>query len=214
MPLELPSLPYGYDALSPVISAQSLGNHHRNVHGGYIERLKALGHGDFSLESIMLTMRGEAHACACQAWNHTFLWQCLTPWYQTPAEGPLQHAVMARWGSFEALLQALHASAGAHFMGGWTWLVVTAAGRLDIINAADAGSPLLGGYHPLLAIDMWEHAWVPDYLGDRHKYLDRLETIINWPFVEQCFDDAVAAAQGRRPLVQFATLPQTGMPPR
>lgn len=203
MALELPSLPYAADALAPVISERSLRMHHEGVHAGYIKRLNALLEGSDqagqSLEHIMANGRGEAQACACQAWNHTFFWQCLTPWH-SPAGQLLEQAISERWGSMEAFRKAFTASAMAHFMGGWTWLVYTPQGRLDIHNAVDAGSPLLRGLSPLLAVDMWEHAWYVDFGSDRRKYLQKLWDIINWSFVEQCLDDAMATAQGKRNL--------------
>lgn len=196
MPQELPSLPYSIDALEPVISRRSLSVHHGGFHARYLERLNALGEGERSLEQIMLTQRSEAQACACQAWNHTFFWQCLTPWFQPLAETtPLHRALIARWGSFGDFQHAVRVSAMAHFMGGWTWLVVMPSGELDVQNAADAGSPILRGQTPLLAIDVWEHAWSMDYAQDRGKYIDRLWTIINWPFVAQCYNDAKTLPQ-------------------
>lgn len=201
MPLELPSLPYATDALAPVISEHNLRMHHEGVHAGYLKRLNTLLEGDDqpkrSLENIMRTGRGEAQACACQAWNHTFFWQCLTPWYHPPGQA-IEKALSAQWGSLEGFQKAFMASAMAHFMGGWTWLVYTPQGRLDIHNAVDASSPLLKGVTPLLAIDMWEHAWYVDFGSDRRKYLQKLWDIINWPFVEQCLEDAIATAEGRR----------------
>lgn len=193
MPQELPSLPYALNALAPVISQHSLAAHHGGFHARYLKRLNELGAGECSLEEIMLTQRSEAQACACQAWNHTFLWQCLTPWFQPlDKTTSFYRDLTTRWGSFEHFQSALRQSAMAHFMGGWTWLVLMPSGELDVQNAADAGSPILRGQTPLLAIDMWEHAWSSDYAEDRGKYIDRLWTIINWPFVVQCYEDAKA----------------------
>ncbi|OHV11938.1 superoxide dismutase [Kushneria phosphatilytica] len=189
MAFELPPLPYAYDALQPSISEENLRSHHEIYHRDLLRRLDRLTAGtpaeSRSLEELMLTGTGEIQACASQAWNHTFLWQCLSPWGGGMPKGQLAEAIKRQWGSFEDFQNVFERSALAHFQSGWTWLVRRADAQPDIVNISDAGSPLLRGLTPLLAIDMWEHAYYLDYRMDRYKYVQGFWKLANWAFAEQ-----------------------------
>lgn len=188
MPFELPSLPYGFDALEPHVSAQSL-RHHHDQHRRYLTRLNAHAEqAGESLEDILLSDADERRACAIEAWNHTFFWHCLSPWSVGYPADALAQAIGERWGSLEAFQDAFEQHAMAHFSSGWTWLVKSRSGALDIINTREGEHPLCQRHTPLLLIDMWEHAYYLDYRGDRYKYLQAFWHLVNWEFVAQNFE--------------------------
>jgi len=190
MAFELPELPYDKGALAPVISAETLEYHHDKHHAAYVANLNKLIEGTEyagkSLEEIITTApAGGIFNNAAQVWNHTFYFNGLSPNGSGRPDGALADAITGSFGSFDDFRASMTASAAGNFGSGWTWLVKNAGGGLEVVNTGNAGNPLTDDSTPLLAIDVWEHAYYIDYRNARPKYLDAIWGIINW--------DAVAA---------------------
>lgn len=198
----LPPLPYGSEDLKPVISAETLQIHHGKHHARYVETLnRLLSEQNFSAHTLEEIVR-IAHASgagglfnnAAQAWNHSFFWESMSAEASRPT-GPLAGAILSAFGSVEALGQRFIAEGTGHFGSGWVWLVAR-GGRLEVRSTHDAGSPILeDGVTPLLACDVWEHAYYIDYRQDRAGWLaawwDRLA---HWRFAERQYDAALGQA--------------------
>ena len=188
----LPELPYPHDALEPWISRETLDYHYGKHHAAYVSKLNGLIEGtdleSLSLEALMRASAeesGKPNAIfnnAAQAWNHAFYWQCLTPDKTVPG-GELAHALNSEFGSVEGFQKAFSQAALDNFGSGWTWLVGTAAGKLEIVNTSNAGTPLTAGQTPLLTCDVWEHAYYIDYRNARADYLQGFWKLVNWDFV-------------------------------
>ena len=189
---ELPVLPYDRDALAPVISAETLDYHYGKHHQTYVTNLNNLITGteyeSSSLEDIIRSADGGIFNNAAQVWNHTFYWNCLSPTGGGEPSGSLADAITTRFGSFDAFRETFIKSATTNFGSGWTWLVKSAEGELDIVNTSNAANPMTDGLIPLMTIDVWEHAYYIDYRNARPKYLDEIWKIINWEFIAANFD--------------------------
>lgn len=188
----LPALPYALDALKPAMSRETLEFHWGKHHQTYVNNLNGLIAGtDFegkSLEEIIRTSTGGVFNNAAQVFNHTFFWQGLKPQGGGMPEGALLEAINAIWGSYDAFRKAFTASAAGNFGSGWTWLVKNADGTLAIVNTSNAGTPLTGDQKPLLALDVWEHAYYVDYRNARPKFIDAFfDSLVNWEFAQQNF---------------------------
>ena len=188
---ELPALPYDRDALAPTISAETLDYHYGKHHQTYVTNLNNLVPGtesdNASLEEIIKSAEGGIFNNAAQVWNHTFYWNCLSPNGGGTPAGSLAAAIDARFGSFDAFREAFNQSAATNFGSGWTWLVKTADGGVDIVNTSNAANPMRDNLTPLLTIDVWEHAYYIDYRNARPKYLEEIWNIVNWDFVAANF---------------------------
>ena len=188
---ELPALPYDRDALAPTISAETLDYHYGKHHQTYVTNLNNLVPGteyeNASLEEIIKSAEGGIFNNAAQVWNHTFYWNCLSPNGGGTPAGSLAAAIDARFGSFDAFREAFNQSAATNFGSGWTWLVKTADGGVDIVNTSNAANPMRDNLTPLLTIDVWEHAYYIDYRNARPKYLEEIWNIVNWDFVATNF---------------------------
>lgn len=191
MAFELPALPYEKNALEPHISAETLEYHYGKHHQAYVTKLNDLTQGsddeNRSLEEIIKSASGGLFNQAAQVWNHTFYWHCLSPNGGGQPPAALSEAINARFGSFEAFKDEFKARAEGNFGAGWTWLIKADDGGVDIINTDDADTPIAHGQTPLLAIDVWEHAYYIDYRNARAKYLDAVWNVVNWEFVAQNF---------------------------
>jgi Fe-Mn family superoxide dismutase len=188
---ELPALPYARDALAPVISEETLDYHYGKHHQTYVTNLNNLvagtEHENSSLEDIIKSADGGIFNNAAQVWNHTFYWNCLSPNGGGEPGGALADAIASKFGSFDAFVEKFNTSAATNFGSGWTWLVKTADGGVDIVNTSNAGNPMTDGLTPLLTIDVWEHAYYVDYRNARPQYLGEIWKIINWDFVAANF---------------------------
>ena len=97
----------------------------------------------------------------------------------------LKQMIEASFGSVEACKKDLASAAISQFGSGWAWLVLE-GGVLKVAKTANAGVPQTQGLKPLLAIDVWEHAYYLDYQNRRADYVNTvLDKLINWEFALQ-----------------------------
>ena len=185
----LPELPYAQDALEPHISAETLEYHYGKHHATYVDKLNGMIEGteyeDARLEDIIKSAEGGLFNNAAQVWNHTFYWNCLAPNGGGEPGGALGSAIREFFGDFDTFREKFNAAATGNFGSGWTWLVKTPEGRLEIVNTDDAENPMTDGQQPLLTCDVWEHAYYIDYRNARPKYLEAFWNLVNWDFVAQ-----------------------------
>ncbi len=198
MAIELPNLPYPYEALEPLVSGATLKTHHGRHHRAYVDNLNSLVRGtdlaETALEDIVKqsarrkTTEPAMTAIfnnAAQAWNHAFYWRSLAPPSDRAPQGALAQRITADFGSHNEFAQALTTAATKHFASGWAWLVAD-RGTLRIITTANADTPVLQGLVPLLVIDLWEHAYYLDYRADRARYVGGVVGhLLNWSFAEE-----------------------------
>lgn len=181
---ELPGLPYELNALEPHISRETLEYHHGKHHNAYVTNLNKMIEGtefeDMSLEDIIKKSSAGIYNNAAQIWNHTFYWNCLTGDNQGDISGDLANAINKKFGSLDDLKKEFTASAMGNFGSGWTWLVKTSSGEVDIVNTSNAGCVIADGHHPILVCDVWEHAYYVDTRNDRGAYLKNYWELVNW----------------------------------
>lgn len=195
MAIELPQLPYEMNALEPLMSKETLEYHYGKHHKTYVDKLNGmLPNTEFegkSLEEIIKTSTGPVFNNSAQIWNHTFFWNCLSPETNQQPTGDLETAITKTFGSVEAFQKEFADKAANNFGSGWTWLVKTKSGDLEIVNTSNAATPLTDEkVTPLLTADVWEHAYYIDYRNSRPNYLAAFWKLVNWKFVESNFNNA------------------------
>ena len=190
-PFGVPPLPYAEGALEPVISARTLGFHYGKHHKAYVDNLNKLVAGsEFEgqpLEKIVTATAGKVDQAAifnnaAQAWNHAFYWRSLAPkgGGEPPAE--LKQRIDAAFGGVEGCKKELMNAATTQFGSGWAWLVLE-GDALKVVKTSNANVPLTLGLKPLLAIDVWEHAYYLDYQNRRADHVSAvLDRLVNWSF--------------------------------
>ncbi|GBC64130.1 superoxide dismutase [Desulfonema ishimotonii] len=190
----LPPLPYDADALAPYISGNTIGLHYGKHHQGYVNKLNKLITGTkyrkMPLEEIIRKTCGECDETAifnnaAQVFNHTFYWNSMKPGGGGKPVGKIAEKVDAAFGSFEKFAEAFGAAAKSQFGSGWAWLVAD-GDDLKIMKTANADTPVAHDLKPLLTIDVWEHAYYPDYQNRRGDYIATYLThLVNWEFAEK-----------------------------
>ena len=181
----LPELPYAQDALAPHISAETFEYHYGKHHQAYVYHLHGLvqrtEYAGKGLEDIVKTApAGGLFNNAAQVWNHTFYFMGLSPKGGGAPTGALAEAITTAFGSFDEFKAAFTKSAATNFGSGWTWLVKTPAGGLEITNTDDAGSVLTTGNTAVLTIDVWEHAYYVDKRNARPAYIESWWNVVHW----------------------------------
>ena len=190
----LSELPYAENALEPFISAETISYHYGKHHAAYVDKLNSLVEGtrfeNATLEELIVNADGAIFNNAAQVWNHDFYWNCLGPAGGGEPTGALGSAIKEFFGDFAAFKSAFSAAALSNFGSGWTWLVKSPHGELEIVNTDDAQNPMTGDREPLLVCDVWEHAYYIDYRNARAVYLESFWNLVNWEFVARNHGDS------------------------
>ncbi|KAG8711362.1 hypothetical protein FRC09_020645 [Ceratobasidium sp. 395] len=196
--LELPPLPYAYNALEPYISEEIMTLHHTKHHATYVngyntaqENLKKSARGDqdpssaarqeIALQSA-IKFNGGGHI------NHSLFWKNLAPASGAGGKlgnGPLAEAIKRDFGSLDALKKEFNITSAAIQGSGWGWLVLnTSNKRLDIITTPNQD--------PVLRVDMWEHAFYLQYKNVKPDYLAAIWNVINFEEAEKRLNEGLS----------------------
>ncbi len=185
---EIKPLPYAYNALEPVITAETLTFHHDKHYVGYVTKLNELVEGTpfekMSLGEVMQRSGGAIYNNAAQAVNHEFYFDQFSPTPKVEPTGKLLSSIVAKFGSFERFKERMLSCATTLFGSGWVWLVADERGILSIINESNAGNPMIHGLRPILTIDVWEHAYYIDYRNNRKEAVEMFWNVVDWELVE------------------------------
>ncbi len=174
------------------MSAETLDLHYDKHHRAYVDTLNKLvagtPHADRSLEEIIrATANSTAEAPifnnAAQAWNHEFFWHSMRPNGGGRPSGDLMALIDRGVGGFDKLRDAFTHEAVTQFGSGWAWITLD-HGNLKVIKTANADNPIAHGQIPLVACDVWEHAYYLDYQNRRPEFVAAFfDLLINWEFV-------------------------------
>lgn len=188
MKFSKPRLPYTPDALSPVISEETVNYHYGKHEQAYIDTLNSLIEGteyaDMPLEEIIGKSEGKIFNNASQAWNHIFYFFQLSPDGQKAPSGELLAKIEEQFGSFDEFKNKFEEAGKSLFGSGWVWLSADARGNLVITQGSNAANPITSGLRPILVVDVWEHAYYLDYQNRRPDYLRNIWDLIDWSIVE------------------------------
>jgi Fe-Mn family superoxide dismutase len=196
---EVPDLPYDYDALEPHIDEATMRVHHDKHHQAYVDKANAALEGsewaDKPVEEVLLNLDKVPNATAVKNnagghANHSFFWQIMSPDGGGEPSGALADAINEKFGSVDALKEEMKNSGVGQFGSGWTWLVHTSEGGLQVTSTPNQDTPLSSGNTPLIGIDVWEHAYYLKYQNKRPDYIDAWWNVVNWDEVARRFSEA------------------------
>jgi Fe-Mn family superoxide dismutase len=172
--------------LSPHIGAETIGYHYGKHHRGYVKTLNELiegtPHAGKQLEQIVKSADGSVFDNAAQVWNHTFYWHSMKPGGGGKPSGAVAKAIEQSFGGYDKFRREFAEAGAKQFGSGWAWLVQD-GDKLAVKKTPDAETPLTTSAKPLLAMDVWEHAYYIDYRNDRPRYIEAfLDHLVNWDF--------------------------------
>lgn len=196
MAFELPKLPYAYDALEPHIDARTMEIHHTKHHNGYTTKLNGAIEGTDlegkGIEDILSNLDMKNMAVRNNGggyYNHCLFWEVMSPNGGGTPSGELATAITDAFGSYDAFMDKFAAAAAGQFGSGWAWLCVHKGGKVDICSTPNQDNPIMPGVgcggHPILGLDVWEHAYYLNYQNRRPDYITAFFNVINWDKVAE-----------------------------
>lgn len=184
------ALPYAYTALEPTIDAMTMEIHYTKHHAAYVKNVndaitaEAISYAtekDFFSNASKLSAKARNNGGG--VWNHNFFWQVMKPNGGGVPTGKVLEAVNASFGSFDKLKEQFTQAAMTRFGSGWAW-VVNDGGKLKIGSTANQDNPLMDSSElkgtPILALDVWEHAYYLKYQNKRNEYVANWWNVVNW----------------------------------
>ncbi|HHU55343.1 MAG TPA: superoxide dismutase [Acholeplasmataceae bacterium] len=193
----LPELKYNYRDLEPYIDEKTMMIHHQKHHQAYINNLnKALENYPELQEKDLENLLKNANDLPAEIrtavinnggghFNHTLFWELLSP-KKEYQENEVLREIKNQFGSFENFKNEFSKAAATRFGSGWAWLVVTDDKKLKVLSTANQDTPLNEG-KPILALDVWEHAYYLNYQNRRPDYIEAFWNVINWDKVNEYF---------------------------
>jgi superoxide dismutase, Fe-Mn family len=182
-------LPYAYGALEPHIDATTMEIHYTKHHAAYVknvneaitaEKITAATEKDFFAGASKLSAKAKNNGGG--VWNHNFFWQVMKPNGGNPS-GKIGEAINGSFGSFDKFKEQFTTAAMGRFGSGWAWLVAD-GGKLKIGSTPNQDNPLMDSSElkgtPVLALDVWEHAYYLKYQNKRNDYVAAFWNIVNW----------------------------------
>ncbi|MFW2081410.1 superoxide dismutase [Acinetobacter guillouiae] len=202
MAYSLPQLPYAYDALEPNIDTKTMEIHHTKHHQTYINNINVTIEGTawdkLSIEELVSKVNevpadlknsvinnGGGHA------NHSLFWTVMSPQGGGEPIKQIAEAIDRDIGSFENFKEAFTKAALTRFGSGWAWLSVTPEKKVIVESSANQDSPLMNGNIPILALDVWEHAYYLKYQNRRPEYIAAFYNVVNWEEVNRRYLEAI-----------------------
>lgn len=202
MAYSLPQLPYAYDALEPNIDTKTMEIHHTKHHQTYINNINATVEGTawekLSIEELVSKVNevpadlknsvinnGGGHA------NHSLFWTVMSPQGGGEPIKQIAEAIDRDIGGFENFKEAFTKAALTRFGSGWAWLSVTPEKKVIVESSANQDSPLMNSNIPILALDVWEHAYYLKYQNRRPEYIAAFYNVVNWEEVNRRYLEAI-----------------------
>ncbi len=184
---------FAYDALEPYVDRATMEIHTEKHHQTYADKLNAAlsDHPDLQSKSLeeLLLLDPVAYPLitnmAGGVWNHNFFWSILSPSFDQSIPQSLLNALQTSFGSLEAFQTEFTTKATSLFGSGWTWLIAdstlnTQHSTLKVINLPNQDNPFTQNHAPILALDVWEHAYYLKYQNRRPEYIEGFWHVVNW----------------------------------
>jgi Fe-Mn family superoxide dismutase len=198
---EFPALPYSYDALEPYIDARTMeihyDKHHRAYFNNFVNAIKGTPLENTSIDKIFSEVSKAGDAVRNNGggfYNHVIFWQNLGKGNTKPSE-ELMAAINQTFGSFDKFRETFSNAAKTRFGSGWAWLYLNSDKKLAVGSTPNQDNPLMDVSPvkgvPLLAIDVWEHAYYLKYQNRRPEYVEAFWNVVNWDEVNRRYADAI-----------------------
>ena len=191
MAFTLPELPYAFNALEPHVDARTMEIHHGKHHAAYVTNLNAAlqgtEHEGKSIEELLSNISKLPAAARNNGgghWNHSMFWEIMAPNAGGEPTGDLASQITKDFGSLDDMKKQFAEAATKRFGSGWAWLCKGSGGKLFITSTPNQDNPLMDVAdqkgHPILGLDVWEHAYYLNYQNRRPDYITAWWNVVNW----------------------------------
>ncbi len=199
----LQKLSYKYDALAPHIDALTMEVHYSKHYLAYTNALNKVIVGTefekLTIEEILNKLKPTDTNLRNNAggfYNHNLYFENMAPKAGGVPKDTLASTIKRDFGNFETFKKQFSDEAKNQFGSAWTWLIVDKTGKLVITSTANQDNPLMANAlvkgTPILALDLWEHAYYLNYQQNRKNYIEAFFNVVYWSKVNERFEDAIA----------------------
>jgi len=202
-PYQLLTLPYAYDALSPGLDPMTLDMHYSKHYLTYANNLNRLLDSSLvqqepDIEALLPKLRVDQKDLRNNAggyYNHGIYFESMCPKGNRAMSDTLRAAIERDFGSYDIFKNQFEDEAAKVFGSGWVWLVTDRSGHLQVCSTPNQDNPWMSGQTvkgiPILALDVWEHAYYLQYQYKRKKYVEAFFKLINWKMVSSRYEEAM-----------------------
>lgn len=194
-----PDLPYAYDALEPAIDAKTMEihytKHHKAYYTNFMAAIKDTPAANLDMNSLFAGISKQSMAVRNNGggyYNHKLFWENMSP-KKTEPSAELKAAIDKSFTSMDKFKEEFSTTAKKHFGSGWAWLAAGKDGKLFVSETLNQDNPLMDVAEkkgtPLLALDVWEHAYYLKYQNRRPEYVDNFWSVVNWDTVSKRFEN-------------------------
>lgn len=200
---KFPTLPYEFNALEPFIDEKTMRvhyeKHHKTYFKNFISSIKDSGLEKESLEALFANISSHPRGIRNNGggfYNHTLYWSCMSPDGGGEPSGKLAQSIASTFGSFDEFKKVFSEKAMSIFGSGFTWLSVTSGKLLKVSSTSNQDNPLMRTSEirgtPVLALDVWEHAYYLRYQNRRLNYIDAWWNIVDWSAISDRYEATIA----------------------
>ena len=197
---EFYDLPYAPEALEPHIDAETMKIHHGKHHRAYFDKMTAALEGTeagmMDIERLLSGVGALGAAVRNNAggyYNHNLFWACMSPQGGGDPAGALAAEIDRQFGGADALRKEIAEAGAARFGSGFAWLIVQER-KLKVVSTPNQDNPLMDVVsegsrgHPILALDVWEHAYYLKYQNRRPEYIQAFWNVADWKSANERFE--------------------------
>ncbi|PKP48748.1 MAG: superoxide dismutase [Bacteroidetes bacterium HGW-Bacteroidetes-1] len=195
-------LPYAYDALQKSIDKETMeihyDRHHRAYFNNFVKSISGTEMEYITMEKLFAEMSKYPAAVRNNGggyFNHTMFWNMMSPDGGGIPEGELAAAITRSFGSFDEFKKEFEKAGATRFGSGWVWLSLNDQGKLFISSTPNQDNPLMDVAEqrgkPILAVDVWEHAYYLRYQNKRASYLSAFWEVANWKEIARRYNEAL-----------------------
>ncbi|WP_066720060.1 superoxide dismutase [Clostridium sp. Marseille-P299] len=203
-PFQLEALPYAYDALEPYVDALTVQIHHGKHVQTYVDNLNKALEGSKVHQSWLLTdllsrldelpenIRTAVRNNGGGVYNHGLYFEGMSSNGGGEPVGDLKAAIDKKFGSLDEFKKNFKAAGLGRFGSGWAWLALDKNKDLVIVSTPNQDSVLGDDLKPILAMDVWEHAYYLKYQNRRADYIDNWFAVVDWNHANNLYKEAHA----------------------
>lgn len=199
-------LAYDTNGLEPHIDQLTVETHHGKHHATYTKTFNELaekaGMADMDVEELLAsldkvsdeTLRKGLRNQGGGYYNHNLYFMTLSPNPAKAPTGKLADKINETFGSLDEVIDRLSKAAAGQFGSGWSFLSADKEGNLFVTASPNQDNPISEGTGriPILALDVWEHAYYLKYKNLRADYIKEFFQVLDWKVVSDLYDKVTA----------------------
>ena len=199
-------LPYAYNDLEPSVDAKTMEIHYSKHHAAYTKNMNEATAGTENASKPLFQVFTEMEKYPVLLknngggfYNHLLFWTILAHASGQEPQGDLLKAINETYGSVEKFKETFSNAGKKQFGSGWAWLSVDEHGKIFVSSTSNQDNPFMSTTEfrgiPILALDVWEHAYYLQYQNRRPEYVEAFWKIVNWAEVSRRYEEALKAVK-------------------